>query len=187
MKLATAVISLATALVAATTPGAIAQAQSVAARTASIVSAFNKEKHETKTRHGVRVEKYKKVQSVAVVKADPRGYSGTYEEAGLWFKLNISVDANGGVSGTGYEPVDFGGDVRRTFTLRDGKVDGALLTATKVYASGRTAPLEGAFIERTSFDSPSAQGAKSFGIGVLHAGEAGDGVNLDRLFLERQS
>ncbi len=43
----------------------------------------------------------------------------------------------GKVEGDGYEPLNADPTVRRTFTLKDGKIEGALLTATKVYAGGK--------------------------------------------------
>ena len=127
-----------------------AQAQSVAARTNAIVSAFNKEKNQTKTKHGVTRTKYKKVTSVAAVKANPAEYSGKYEVTGLGFVFNLRVDSNGSVTGDGTEPMDFAQHVMRTFTLRNARVQGALFTGERVYADGRTQPFEGAFINRTS-------------------------------------
>lgn len=155
----------------------------VQARTRAIVASFNKSKHAVKERYGVRVEKYKEVRSEPAIKASVRDYAGSYEVEGLGFSLDLRVDANGDVTGTGSEPVDVDGAVRRRFTLRNARIDGALLTATKVYANGATEPFEGVFINRTSFDSPSDKGVTTFGLGVIGRSRAvAAGVYVDRFF-----
>lgn len=99
------------------------------------------------------------------------------------FALNLTVDRNGVVTGTGYEP--FTESVRRTFTLRDGRVQGALLTATKVYAGGESERLEGAFMNRTSFDGPTATGVTVFGFGTVgHAIEV-SGMTINKFFYDK--
>jgi hypothetical protein len=99
------------------------------------------------------------------------------------FALQLRVDSRGVVTGSGYEPLNDG--VRRTFTLRNGTVQGALLTATKVYANGETERLEGAFMNRTSFDSPTDKGTTTFGFGTLGRAVEVSGNTYDRFFYER--
>ena len=53
----------------------------------------------------------------------------------------------------------------RHFTLRNARIDGALLTGRKVYAGGASDPLEGVFINRTTFDSSTEPGLTTFGLG----------------------
>src|SRR5215212_3584505 len=116
--------------------GSVLPAQSgpgdAASKTRAIAASFSKFKNVSKTRRGVTRQKYKKVESEPVVKANPAEYSGTYEVPDLDFALNLSADNKGVVTGSGYEPL--AESVKRAFTLRNGKMDGALLTATKVYA-----------------------------------------------------
>jgi len=77
--------------------------------------------------------------------------------------------------------------VRRRFTLRNARIEGALLTATKVYASGPTEPFESVFINRTSFDSPRDRGVTTFGLGVIGRSKVvADGVSVDRFFYEKK-
>jgi hypothetical protein len=57
----------------------------------------------------------------------------------------------------------------RRFTLRSARIEGALLTATKVYDDGATQTLEGVFITRTERTSPTDPGRSRFGLGVLGA------------------
>jgi len=153
-------------------------------RTSAIAASFNKSKHVVKEKHGVRLEKYKEIRSEPVVKADPREYSGAYEVPDMGFALQLRVDRNGTTEGTGYEPTGPDLSVRRSFTIRNGKVDGALLTATKVYADGMQDRLEGVFMNRTSFDSPSDKGMTVFGLGVVGREIEVVGVTIDRFFYE---
>jgi len=158
----------------------------VAQRTEAIVASFNKSKHAVKERHGVRVEKYKEVRSEPVIKSDPRDYSGSYEAPDNGAALEIRVDANGNVVGTGYERLDDNASVFRKVTLRNAKIEGALLTATKVYQNGATEPLEGVFIRKTSFESPTDKGITTFGLGVVGPERIVDGNTVDKVFYQRK-
>src|SRR3954462_4651837 len=110
-------------------------------RARAIAASFSKFKNVSKERRGIKKEKYRKVESEPAVMTNPADYSGIYEVPDMGFALNLTVDRNGAVSGTGYDALNE--SVRRTFTLRNGRVKGALLTATKVYADGGTERLEG--------------------------------------------
>lgn len=165
---------------------ALSQQTATQSRTRAIVASFNKRKHAIKERHGVRVEKYKEIRSEPAIKANPREYSGSYEVEGLGCSLDLRVDANGTVSGSGYDPVDFDASVKRQFTFRNARLEGALLTGTKVYAGGVTEPLEGAFINATSFDSPTDKGVTTFGLGVIGKRLSVGGVTVDKLFYQRK-
>ena len=153
-------------------------------RTRAIVASFNKSKHMVKEKHGVRKEKYLDVRSVPVVKQNPADYSGEYEEAGLGFSLRLRVDRDGKVEGTGYEPLNGDAGVSRSFRLRDGQIRGALITATKVYANGASEPLEGVFINKTVFESPTDKGVTAFGLGVIGKGFQMGGQTIDRIFYQ---
>ena len=152
----------------ATTPAQQTRAsQSAQTRTQAIAASFSKEKHVVKEKRGVRLEKYKRVVSEPVVKANPQDYTGRYEVTDMGLAVQLRVDRNGNVEGTGYEPTGPDLSVRRSFTLRNGKIDGALLTATQVYANGTENRFEGAFMNRTSFESPTDKGVTLFGLGVV--------------------
>ena len=166
---------------------ASSQQSAAQTRTRAIAASFSKSKHVVKERRGVRVEKYKEIRSEPAIKANPRDYSGSYEVHGLGFTLDLRVDANGSVSGSGYDSVDFDAGVKRMFALRNARIEGALLTATKVYQGGVTEPFEGAFINATSFDSPTDKGATIFGIGVIgRTVMVVGGVTIDKLFYQRE-
>lgn len=164
----------------AQTYGSATEAQS---RTRTIVASFSKFKHVSKERRGIKKEKYLKVQSEAATRANPADYSGVYEVLGMGFALNLNVDRNGVVTGTGYEPLTE--SVRQTFSLRDGRIQGALLTATKVYAGGRPGRLEGAFMNRTRFESPTDPGLTVFGFGSIGDPVQISGMTIDRFFYEK--
>jgi len=160
--------------------GTSSQAQS---RTRAIAASFTKFKNVSKTKRGITKAKYLKVESEPVVKSNPADYSGVYQVPGMDFALDLSVDRNGVVTGSGYEVLS--GSVKRTFTLRDGRVEGALLTATKVYAGGGTQNIEGAFMNRTSFESPTDKGQTVFGFGARITPVELDGNTFDRLFFDK--
>jgi len=81
-------------------------------------------------------------------------------------------------------PVD--AHVKRQFTLRNARIDGALLSGTKVFAGGVTKPLEGAFINSTSFDSPTAKGVTTFGLGVIGNTVSNGEFTLLNLYYKKQ-
>ena len=165
----------------------LASASDAQTKTQAIVASFNKFKHVTKERHGIRKEKYKKVESEPVVKTNPEDYSGAYEIPDLGFAMHLRVDHAGKVEGDGYEPLMQDPAVRRTFTLKNGNIEGALLTATKVYAGGRTEKLEGVFLNRTSFESPTDKGVTTFGLGTVGEPIEVLGLTLGKLFYELKS
>jgi hypothetical protein len=152
-------------------------------RTQSIVASFNKSKHVVKAKRGVRREKYLEVRSVPAVKQNPADYSGAYE-ADLGFSLRLRVDRSGAVEGTGSEPLNDEPAVSRTFTLRNGRITGALITATKVYGNGSSEAFEGVFIDKTVFESPTDKGVTAFGLGVVGKGLQIGGLNVDKIFYQ---
>jgi hypothetical protein len=153
-------------------------------RAQAIVASFNKSKHVVKEKYGVRKEKYLRVQSVPAVKQNPTDYSGAYEGTDVRFSLQLRVDASAKVEGSGVEPLNDETGVSRSYTLRDGRMTGALITATKVYASGSTAPFEGVFIDKTVYESPTDKGVTEFGLGVVGQQIQVGGVNVDKLFYQ---
>jgi hypothetical protein len=153
-------------------------------RTRAIVASFNKSKHVVKEKRGVRKEKYLDVRSAPAVKQNPADYSGEYEDLWLGFSLRLRVDREGKVEGSGYEPLNGDAGVSRSFRLRDGRINGALITAKRVYANGSSEPLEGVFINKTVFESPTDKGVTVFGLGVIGKGLQVGGLNVDRIFYQ---
>ena len=150
------------------------------ARARTIAAAFNKNKHVVKERRGVRREKYKNVRSEPVISANPESLSGTYEVDDFGWILRLRVDRDGKVTGSGEDPIGEG--ISRAFTISNGRVQGALLTGTKIFAGGGSERFEGAFLNRTSHDSPTDPGLTQFGLGVIGKPLQLHGQTIDRLF-----
>ncbi len=143
-----------------------------------MLARFNKVKEKSKHRHGVVMESYLNVHSEL---APSR--SGSYEASGFGRTLSLDVHADGTVTGRGAEE-------GRTFELRDGRVDGSHLTATKRFADGTTEPLEGIFINQRRIEGKTAREITSdhttFGLGVTSVDFMFGGSTFDRLFYERK-
>jgi hypothetical protein len=156
--------------------------ESSSERKSEIVASFNKEKHAVKEKHGVRVEKYKKVVSEPANKPNIRDYSGSYEVEGFGHRINIQVGNDGSVNATGTEPTNGG---TRSFRLEGAKIANAMLTATKVYDDGSTEKFEGVFLNRTDYISLTDPGVRTFGLGVIVNNPVEvNGNTLDRLFYQ---
>ena len=140
--------------------GVVAQQISAQTRAQELATAFNKHKQVTKEKHGVRMEKYKDVRSEPAVKQNIADYSGAYEVSELGYVLNIQVGRDGTVQAVG-------NDKGHTFRLENAKIDGTLLTASKVYQDGATEKFEGVFLNRTDRNSPTDPGVTIFGLGVV--------------------
>ena len=149
------------------------------ARAQAIAESFSKHKSAVKEKYGVRMEKYKDVKSQPVVKQNVADYSGTYEAADLSYAMTIQVGTEG-VTGRGSE-------AGRAFRLENAKIEGALLTASKVYENGTTETLEGVFMNRTSRTSPTDAGVTIFGLGVvLSAPIEANGNTYDKIFYQKR-
>ena len=145
-------------------------------RAQELATAFNKHKQVTKEKHGVRMEKYKDVRSEPAVKQNVADYSGAYEVSDLGYVINIQVGSNGTVQVAG-------NDKRGTFRLENARIDGALLTASKVYGDGATEKFEGVFLNRTDRNSPTDPGVTMFGFGVvLNTPFETNGLTYEKLF-----
>src|SRR6185503_12684766 len=106
-----------------------AQSASASSRTREIAALFSKNKHVVKEKRGVRTEKYKNVSAEPLIAANPTILSGTYRAFDAHFVMQLSVSADGIVKGSGTDLVDYDSRISRSFTLVDGRVRGALLTA----------------------------------------------------------
>lgn len=168
-------------LVVACAVSAVSQQLSNQSRAQTIAAAFNKQKHRVKEKYGVRSEKYKDVRSEPVVKQNVADYSGRYEMTDLGYVINIQVGSDGRVVANGYE----NNPQSRTFTLDNARIEGALLTASKVYQDGTTERFEGVFMNRTHRDSPTDAGVTLYGLGVILAVPVElNGLTYDKMFYQ---
>jgi hypothetical protein len=151
-------------------------------RKSEIVASFNKEKNVAKEKHGVRIEKYKKIVSEPANKPNIRDYSGFYEVEGFGYRINIQVGNDGSVNATGTEPTNGG---TRSFRLAGAKIANAMLTATKVYDDRAKEKFEGVFLNRTDYISPTDPSVRTFGLGVIVNNPVEiNGLTLDKLFYQ---
>jgi len=156
----------------------VSQQLSSQTKAREIAAAFTKNKHAVKEKFGVRVEKYKDVRSEPAVKSNLSEYSGVYEVHDLGYVISVQVGNDGRIQANGSEN-------SRTFTLENAKIDGALLTATKVYSDGARERFEGSFLNRTDRNSPTDPGVTIFGLGVvLTTPFEVNGLTYDKLFYQ---
>jgi len=158
---------------------AVSQQLSSQTRAQAIAEAFTKNKHVVKEKRGLRMEKYKDVRSEPLVKQNIADYSGVYEVPDLGYRIDIRVGTDGTVQASGHET----SPQSRTFKLENAKIEGALLTASKVYQDGTTETFEGVFLKRTDRNSPTDGGVTILGLGVvLSAPFELNGLTHDKLF-----
>lgn len=158
-----------------------AYAQSVQARTDALVAALAKTKYKKKERRNVSIELYIDVKSEAVVKSNKTEYSGVYEAEG--YRLDLRVAADGRAEGSGYDSL-FANRQIQNFKLKDARVEGALLTATKVFENGTTEKFEAVFNNRTVTSGKNPNEIESretlYGLGFIQAYDQ----MTNRIFLE---
>lgn len=147
-----------------------ALAQDSSQRTKDLVAALDKTKYKKKEKANLSVEVYVDIKNVPAVR-DPFEYGGIYESDG--YRLDLQVAKGGSATGGGYDTY-FDNNVRMNFTLKDARVEGALLTATKVYESGEAIPFEAVFVNRTSRAGTSPDAVTTsdtkFGVAFLQSG-----------------
>jgi hypothetical protein len=118
---------------------------------------------------GQKKWKQKEKRFEPVVKEDIRGYAGRYVGVEDSYWLDVRADDAGRMTVTLYEE-------GRAVALRDLRLDGARLTATKVYDDGRTAPFAGAFANRI------LNGRTAFGVMVDGPVKIAEDVIVERIF-----
>jgi len=113
--------------------------------------------------------KHKEKRFEAVVRAEARDYAGRYVGIDDSYVLEVGTEADGRLKITSHEGA-------RRAELRDLRLDGARLTATKVYEDGSTAKFEGLFADRV------LNGERRFGVVVSGLDIRLDGMTINRTF-----
>lgn len=162
-----------------------AYAQNASPQAQELAAALDKNKYKKKEKHNISIEVYVDIKNVPIVKS-VADYSGVYE-ADNDFRLELKVGADGSAEGSGYDAIHVGDDTaKKRFTLKGGRVDGALLTATKVFENGETENLEAVFADRKVSVGKNANTIEtenvSFGLGFIKTGQEWS----NRVFLEKQ-
>jgi hypothetical protein len=153
-----------------------ALAQSTKEKAEAIAAEFNKDKHKTKEKNGVIIEKNKVVEAKPDVRDDVTSYAGKYEMDG--FGHFIVLHHTPGSWEGEYLTTKDGKEIKRA-TLKNITIESALLTATIHHEDGRAISFEGVFINR--FEN----GEKSEGLGVRHLLELSNGFVADKAFYKR--
>lgn len=158
-------------------------AQSVQQTTDDLITALGKTKYKKKEKKNFSFETYVDTKSEAVVKNNAADYTGIYESSDAGYRLELRVSPDGRAEGSGFD-TNYMNSEKQSFTLRDAKIEGALLTATKVYAGGATEKLEAVFNNRTTVEGKNPNEIKSretkYGLGFIKF----YGDSTSRVFLE---
>lgn len=167
----------------AATPGIVASQEITApSRAQDVAAAFSKHKHLVKEKRGVRREQYVDVRSEPLVAHTSAEYSGVYQVVGLGDVIHLQIGSDGTIQAAGHDS-----EPSRSFVLANARIEGAVLTATKVFRDGAAEPFEGVFMTRTERRSPTDPGKSSLGLGVvLHTPREVAGNTYDKLFYQLQ-
>jgi hypothetical protein len=165
--------------------GGMAAQTAVDQKTRDLVASLDKTKYKKKEKANISIELYVDVKNEAALLGSPSEYSGTYVSEANDFRLDLHAGKDGRATGGGYDTLPETGN-RVNYLLKEARLQGALLTATKVYDDGRSVPFEAVFVNRTSKagtrpDVITATETK-FGIGWIEK----SGEMQMRVFLERK-
>ncbi len=166
-------------------------AQDAGRRTQELAAALDKTKYKKKEKRNITTEVYVDVKHEPVVRSSTGEYAGVYESSDSGYRLELrAASANGEVEGSGYDTVDFDNGQRASFTLKDARIDGALLTGTKVFENGASEKFEGVFANRTAVTGRNPNEITSretnYGLGFIQKNAPADkSANwMNRVFLE---
>lgn len=164
-----------------------AQTSDAALRTQDLAAALGKTKYKKKEKKDLVVEIYIDIKNEPVLKNNVADYAGTYACDDGDYRLDLSV-SGGKIEGSGtdlyFEDSNFDKQSTRKFTLRDARIEGALLTATKVYENGQTQKFEAVFVNRTTVAGKNPNEIESretrYGIGFIQTAD----TMTNRVFCE---
>ena len=156
--------------------------QNAQAKTDELITALGKTKYKKKDKKNISIEVYIDVKSEAVVKSNVRDFSGVYE-SGSDYRLELRVSSSDQIEGNGYD-TEYNSFGKRNYTLRDARIEGALLTATKVFENGETVKFEAVFNNRTVTQGKNPNAVENretkFGLGFIQTNSNW----TNRVFLE---
>lgn len=146
-----------------------AQTSGAGQKAREVAAALDKTKYKHKVKKNFEFERYIDVKNETVVK-NAAEYAGVYESPDANYRIELRASGGNEIEGSGYE-TNFENSARANFTLRDAKIEGALLTATRVYADGTTKRLEAVFVNRTIVQGANPNKIESretkFGLGFI--------------------
>jgi len=158
-------------------------AQNAGPQAQQLAAALDKTKYKKKEKRNISIEIYVDVKNTPVVK-NPAEYSGLYQSDDHDYSLQLSVSSDGAASGSGYDSLNFDNGQKVNFTLKDARVEGAVLTATKVFDNGTSERFEAVFVNRTvsAGQNPNSISTHdtSYGLGFVQT----NGSWTNRIFLD---
>ena len=152
-------------------------AQSARQKAEQLAAEFSKEKHKTKEKNGEVTKKDVKVEASPDVRQNVAEYAATYELEGMGQYLTLE-QTSGSWRGVFTENKD--GKTTTTGTLKNIRIQDALLTATFADKNGKEKPFEAVFISR------SGDGYEAKGLGIHQDIKLANGWNFDKAFFRRQ-
>lgn len=168
----------------------VAVGQDAGQRTRDLVAALDKTKYKKKEKRDFSIEIYVDIKNDPTVKSSPAEYAGVYESEDSGYKLELNVSAGGAVTGSGHDTTNSDSAQKLNFTLKDARIEGALLTATKVYENGQSLAFEAAFVNRTILSGKNPNDIATrytrFGVGFIQSGNEKSETWTNRVFLERR-
>ena len=160
-------------------------AQSSGQHAQELAAALDKTKYKKKEKRNISIEVYVDVKNEPVVK-NAAEYSGLYQSDGSDYRLQLNVSTDGTATGSGYDSLNFDNGQKVNFTLRDARINGAVLAATKVFDNGTSEKFEAVFVNRTvsAGQNPNSISTHdmSYGLGFIQT----NGNWTNRVFLESE-
>lgn len=170
--------------------GVSAQTSDASLRAQELTAALDKTKYKKKEKRNVVIEIYIDIKNEAVVKKTQADYAGNYVCDEGNYNVELRISADGSVEGNGtdlyFEDSDFKNQKSRKFKFQNAKIEGALLTATKVYENGETKNFEAVFVKRTVLHGKNPNEIEtrdiSYGLGFIETNY----MFTNRIFCEYQ-
>jgi len=152
-------------------------AQTAAKEKAEALAAeFNKEKNKHKVKNGITTEVHEVIEAKPDFRDNLASYAGTYELNGAGDRLVFRY-SNHNWNGD-YIQLQDSKEIKKGI-LNNITIESALLTATIQYTDGKTAPIEGVFINRFK------NGEKTPGLGVREVLDLSNGFITDKAFYKK--
>jgi hypothetical protein len=158
-----------------------------ARRAQELATALDKNKYKKKEKANISIEFYIDIKNEPALRSASE-YAGKYEADDQGYSLDLQFHS-GTITGSG---TDIIGNREANYTLKDAAINGAVLTATKVYSNGEQRPFEAVFVNRTVSTGKNSSQIESqdtkFGLGFIQTASASDADSTwtNRVFLARR-
>ena len=165
---------------------AVAAQEAKSVRAESLAAALDKTKYKKKEKRDFMIEIYIDIKNTPAVLANAADYSGTYVCESGESRIALTVANDGSFTASGEDAIDMYGNEHGKFTISDGRINGAVVSGTRVFDNGERQSFEAVFVNRTIKNGKNAgditSTETSFGLGYVRT--SGDSTN--RVFMERK-